>query len=310
MHHLLGQFCALLTAILWGYALVLFKLGGERIQPIALNLYKNAVGLVLLAATLGLLLATGLDSLEPVRQRSLAELGLLVASGFIGIALADTIFFYSLNLIGVGLFSIVDCTYCPFAILFSWLLLGERLNSFHYLGAVLIVLGVLTASPHTIPVERTRRQIIGGMLLGAVSVGLMALGIVMIKPVLEQMPIIWATTLRLAAGSVFLAAFALRSRDWRRHWIAFRPTRSWKHVLPASVLGTYLCLILWIAGFKYTYASVAAVLNQTSVVFASVLAAVILKERFGARQIAALVTALTGVVIVTFSEKLRELTGF
>jgi hypothetical protein len=44
-NHPLGQACALLTAIVWGYALVLFKLSGEHIPPLALNLFKSAVGL-------------------------------------------------------------------------------------------------------------------------------------------------------------------------------------------------------------------------------------------------------------------------
>jgi len=49
---------------------------------------------------------------------------------------------------------------------------------------------------------------------------------------------------------------------------------------------------------------VAALLNQTSVVFATVLAAMILKEHFGRRQAVALALAMTGVVVVTFGESL------
>lgn len=63
--------------------------------------------------------------------------------------------------------------------------------------------------------------------------------------------------------------------------------------------------MLWVAGFKYTYAAVAGVLNQTTVVFASVLAALFLKEQFGRRKIAALVLALIGVVMVTLSDWLH-----
>jgi drug/metabolite transporter (DMT)-like permease len=84
----------------------------------------------------------------------------------------------------------------------------------------------------------------------------------------------------------------------------FRPTHSWRYALPASILGTYLAMIFWVAGFKYTHASVAAVLNQTSVVFACVLAALFLKERFGPRQIAAIALALTGVVVITLGNSL------
>lgn len=300
MNHPLGQACALLTAIIWAYALVLFKRSGEEVPPVALNLYKNTVGLILLVATLAALIAVGADSLAPLRECPQGDIALLLLSGIIGIALADSLFFHALNLIGVGLISVVDCFYAPAAILFSWLLLAERLTVFHYVGAALVVAGVFTTSRHTRPAHRTHGQIIAGMLLAISAVAMMAFGIVIAKPVLEEMPVLWATALRMAAGLFFLALFALLGRGWQRHWGVFRPSRIWRSALPASVLGTYVCMILWVAGFKYTYASVAALLNQTSVVFATVLAALVLKERFGARQVAALLLALTGVVVVTF----------
>jgi drug/metabolite transporter (DMT)-like permease len=299
-NHPLGQTCALLTAVLWAYAVVLFKRSGEDIAPIALNLYKNAVGLLLLAGTLGVFLLAGVDSLAALRERPPGDIALLLLSGILGIALADSLFFHALNLVGVGLISIADCAYAPLAILFSWLLLGEQLTVFHYVGAALVVVGVFISSRHARPGSRTRGQIIAGMLLAVLAVATMAFGIVIAKPVLEETPVLWATTLRLAAGLLFLVLFALLGADWRRHWTVFRPCRAWRTALPASVLGTYVCLLLWVAGFKYTYASVAALLNQTSVVFAPGLAALILKERFGRRQAAALALATTGVVVVTF----------
>jgi drug/metabolite transporter (DMT)-like permease len=60
----------------------------------------------------------------------------------------------------------------------------------------------------------------------------------------------------------------------------------------------YFALLFWIAGFKYTYASLAAILNQTSVIFALILASVFLKERFTRRKLAAVVLAFAGVAII------------
>jgi drug/metabolite transporter (DMT)-like permease len=304
MHHLLGQVYALLAAITWAYALVLFKQSTVHIAPIALNLFKNSVGLTLLAVTLVVMVFLGQESLDTLRQCPVGDLCILMLSGIIGITLADTIFFYALNLIGVGLISIVDCAYAPSAILFSWLLLSERLALWHYVGGALIVTGVFIASRHEPPANRTRRQIIAGMFLAALAVVLMAFGIVIAKPILNDFPVIWATILRLTAGSVLLALFALLGPGRNARWSVFRPSAGWRRALPASALGTYLCMVFWVAGFKYTYASIAAVLNQTSVIFASILAAVLLKEPFGPRNVGAVALALVGVVIVTFSDAL------
>lgn len=299
---LIGQTCALLTAILWGYAVVLFKRTGETIPPLGLNLFKNAVGLLLLVATLAGLIATGHDQLDLWHVLHYDEICLLLLSGVVGIALADTIFFHALNMIGVGLISVVDCAYSPAVIVCAWLFLQESLALPHYIGAGLILVGVLIAFRHKVPANRTRAQITAGMLLALLAVVMMAIGIVLAKPVLEECSLIWSATIRMTGGTVVLALLALLGRGWRRYWTVFRPAPVWRVALPASVLGTYVCMVLWVAGFKYTSAAIAGLLNQTSVVFASVLAALILKEEFGPRKVAALVLAVIGVLVVTLPD--------
>lgn len=308
-HHLFGQVCSLLCALAWAFAMVLFKHSGQHIAPLPLNLFKNAVGLALLGATLAGLALVGQDQTQLVLAGGIKALGILVLSGVLGIALADTLFFHALNRIGVGLISIADCTYAPFAVLFAWLLLGERLHAFHYAGGGLIVVGILIAARHDPPPGRTRGQLILGLLLAPLAVALMAFGIVLAKPVLEGFPIVWATIIRLLSGTAVLALAASFGRGRQTHWQVFRVSPSWRAALPAAVLGTYVSLLLWIAGFKYTYASIAAVLNQTSIVFAIVLASVLLKEPFGLRKLVAVVLASVGVAVVTFGEKLWAVCG-
>lgn len=304
-HVYLGNFYALMAALTWACALVLFKRSTERVPPLALNLFKNTIGLALLSLTL--LVQVWLGVLPPrlLWDQHLGDLCLLALSGVIGLALADTLFFHGLRLIGVGLMAVVDCTYTPYAILFSWLLLGEQLDWMSYLGVALIVSGVFVASQHKVPVDRTRMQIALGMALSSLAIGLMAFGIVMAKPVLEspEMSFVAATTLRLLAGTFVLALMGLLGRNWHENWRVFKPCPVWRPAVPASFFGAYLSIMFWVAGFKYTHASVAAVLNQTSVIFAAVLAAVFLKEPFGWQKVVALVLAVVGVLIVTLAGK-------
>src|SRR4030042_2757080 len=116
---LLGQAYALVSAVTWAFALILLKRSTECATPMALNLCKNAVGLVLLVSTLIVQPAWdpgGAGWLPDVSRR---EIGILVLSGVIGIAIADTLFFKALHLIGVGLASIADCCYTPAVFLCS-----------------------------------------------------------------------------------------------------------------------------------------------------------------------------------------------
>jgi len=304
-NHVFGEVLALLTSVTWAFALVLFKLSGERIAPLALNLYKNVVSLALLGVTLAVSIAAGHDNFGVFHAYPRGDVCLLLLSGVIGIAVSDTIFFHALNRIGVGLAAIVDCCYSPLMVLFAWLLLGERLTPWHYVGAGLIVAAVFSATRHDVPPGCTPRQVVIGSLLAVLAIALMVFGIVIVKPILEDFPFLWATGLRLVGGTVFLALLALRGRNWRGCWSVFRPAASWRYALPGSVLGGYVCLMLWMGGLKYTYASVVGILSQTSVVFQAILAAVVLKEAFGRRRIAALVLALAGVGIVTLSGPLQ-----
>ncbi len=293
----IGQINALLAAFTWAFALIFFKLTEGHYHPLAMNLFKNILGVLLLLVTIPLFGETWAE----LREHPVEEAYILLISGFLGIALADTVFFYSLNMIGVSLFAIVDCTYSPIVLLVSWMMISETLALPHYVGGALILSAVFISTRHPPPAGRTRRQIVVGMLLGVFSISLMAVGIVMAKPVLAvaNYPLMWAVAIRMSAGTVSLAAMILASPKRREMLQVFRPSKLWWYLIPGSFLGAYLSMIFWVAGFKYTGASVAAVLNQTSMIFAIILAVLILKEKMTGRKLAAVLLAAAGVVTIT-----------
>ncbi len=133
-----GEICALAAALTWATALVLFKRSGERVPPLPLNLFKNVTALILLVVTLALM-GEGMDEL---RKFAVSDMVILSLSGFLGIAVADTTFFYALNLIGVGLVTIAECLYSPLIILFSILILFESLTVAQIIGKVIILAAV------------------------------------------------------------------------------------------------------------------------------------------------------------------------
>ncbi len=292
----IGETCALAAALSWAIALVLFKRSGERMSPVALSLFKNIVALLLLVLTL-VVTWDGVTALEPFEA---VDIWILLLSGVLGIALADTVFFYSLERIGVGIIAIVDCLYSPLIILFSFLILSEELSLLDYVGTALILVAVFISSRHTPPPGCTRAQIVAGVLLCALAMALMGIGIVIATPVLRlPFPLMWATTLRLIAGTAALALLTLLSSKRKAYYAALRPGPVWKYCLPASVLGSYLAMIFWVAGFTYTAkAGVAAILNQTTTIFAIILATLILKESFTRRKLLAVTLAMSGVVLV------------
>lgn len=290
-----GEFYAASCATLWAVAVILFRIIGQQTPPVVLNLFKNTVGLVLLTVSM---LVVGAPFFP--EDQGYHSWVILLLSGAIGIAVADSLFFACLNRLGAGGSAIVDCLYSPFVILCAFFYLGESLKPALVLAALLVVGAILigTWNPQQKSTTTERRQTHIGILMGAASMLTMAIGIVMAKPILEEANTWWATEVRLL-GAMPLLVLQGAGKRYRRQVVAtFTPGSHWKMLLPTSVIATYFALLLWIMGFKYAQAGTASVLNQTSNIMVLILATVVLKEALTWRRGVAIVMGFAGAVIV------------
>ncbi len=289
----MGDIYALITALIWAGAVILFRRSGEWVPPFTLNFFRVTVASTLLVLTLA---ATG----EPLWGRApLEDYLLLFLSGIIAIAISDTLFHRSLNMVGAGVSAIIDCLYSPFTVLAAFMLLGERLGLWQLAGMGLVLAGVLTTARHIHLPEVSTRQLGWGVVWGVLAMATLALGIVIAKPVLNHSSVLWATTVRQIGCLAVMLPAALISRRRSDIFAAFRPSRSWRWSLPGAVLGSYVALIFWIAGMKYTQVGVASILNQSSTIYVLILASIFLHEPFTQRKLAASLLAMAGIALVT-----------
>jgi drug/metabolite transporter (DMT)-like permease len=289
-----GELAALGSATVWAVAVILLRRSGESTTPFSLNLFRVGVSSALL---LGVLVMTG-EPLLPDRPAS--DYIWLIVSGIVGIAVSDTFFQMGLNRVGAGINAIVDCLYSPFVVVFAFMLLNERLSPLQLAGMVVVIAGVMMTSRAIPPAGATRRDLLVGIAWGVAAMATLAISVVWAKPVLVGGSLLWATTFRQIATFAFMAPVALVHPNRREFWSVFRPRADWRFMLPATVLGSFVALLLWLAGMKYTEAGSAAIINQTSTVFILVLASVFLKEPFTARRWAAAGLAIGGILMVTF----------
>lgn len=290
----MGEIYALITAVIWGAAVILLKRSGEKISPFALNLFRVVVSFVLLAGTLA---ATGGLFWDGATW---SDYLILFASGIIAIAISDTLFHYSLNMVGAGISAIVDCLYSPFTVILAFLLLDERLTVTQLAGMLMVLGGVLAVARTEKTSRIPPRDLLWGVILGVLSMFLLALGIVIAKPVLNRAPVLWATTVRQMGCLLVMLPGAFFSRKRREILSVFIPSSGWKMAVPGAVLGSYFSLLFWIAGMKYAQVGVAAILNQSSTIYVLLFAAIFLKEPLTTRKVSALVLALAGIMLVTF----------
>ena len=200
---------------------------------------------------------------------------------------------------GAGLSAIVDSLYSPFTITLSIIFLQERMGPLQLLGALLIVSAVLMVSEEGKRGYLSRANLLMGIGWGVLSMALMAVGIVMIKPLLNRSPLLWVIEWRLMGGCLLLGIILLFHPNRQKILHSLFPMPGWRFVLPGSFLGAYVSLVVWMGGMKYTQASVASALNQTSNVFIFILGLLFLRERANPLKVAAVFLAFLGVGAVS-----------
>jgi drug/metabolite transporter (DMT)-like permease len=191
----------------------------------------------------------------------------------------------------------VDCLYLPFIILMSALFLNESIGFKGILGAILVVAAIGADSCSGFTVKVSRQDFFVGLIFGVMAVVLIAGSIVMVKPLLDQTHVLWVSYVRLLAGVAGLFVIALIHSDRREILGALWPSSSWKVALPASIVGNYLAMLAWLAGFKFTLVSLAAILNQLATIFTFILAAIFLKEPVTPTRLLAIVLAVAGALL-------------
>lgn len=289
----LGEFYSLACALAWAIAVILFKKSGESLAPLPLNLFKNVLGLALMLLTALAVSGAAWPDIPP------EAVLLALFSGFLGIGAGDTFYFRALNAIGASRMAVAQTLYSPFVIVLSSLFLAERLGLLQFAGVALVLGGILMVTYEPRAANVDLRLIRRGVIEGGLSVLLMAVGVVIAKPLLERYDFFWIVALRIVGGVMGLLLFvAWHQRDLAGVWRAFRGVRHWPAVIAGSVIGTYLSMMLWLAGYKYTQASIAAVLNEMAAVFILALAALFLHDRLAPRQLAGSAVAVGGVLLV------------
>src|SRR4030095_12876991 len=228
------------------------------------------------------------------------DLIVILISGAIGIGISDTFYFMALSRLGArrtapSRTALVDCLYSPFVILFSVIMLSEKLTPLAVGGGLLILGSVLVSSQRSFGQSLPRRQLLLGCLFGALAMATVAFAVVLVKPVLPGYPLAWVAAVRMAGGILF----GLLNK--KSVYAAFRPQPGWKWMFCGTFVGSYLSLMSWLAGFKYSRAGVAALLNQTSTVLIVLLAALFLQEPLTKVKIVAVGMAFAGAAMVLYS---------
>ena len=262
---MLYEFAALGAALCWTFAALLAGDLSKQLGGITFNRLRNVGVFFVLLVLVSL---TGLW--ESFRT---ADLGVILLSGFIGIAIGDSFLFSAMKRLGPRRAQILYACNAPISVALGIFLLGESLNFKGLLGVILVFSGVLAAIMWGRPKVKEkvlhRWESTEGKLLIGVVFGLMAalgqsVGALLIKPVLDSgaNPMM-VSTLRVGVSALFLTImFHVRNIEYATAvTIRHRVLSALNGVL---AIGVGMSLLLY--AFSIGDIGVASILSSTQAV--------------------------------------------
>ena len=137
-----GEIFALMAALFWSIAVVIFRSLSKSISPFLINALKNTIALICFIILLSILKI-------PFWNNSFtnAEYMKFIISGFLGMGVADAVFIYALSKIGANRIAILNC-FEPVVIYFLTLffLSGNWLTGIETLGFIIVIISILIIS--------------------------------------------------------------------------------------------------------------------------------------------------------------------
>ena len=290
----IGEFAALLTAIFWTVTSLAFEAASHKIGSIAVNIIRLIIGFAFLSVFN--LIRRGL--VLPV-DASIENWIWLSLSGLVGFVFGDLFLFKSYTMIGSRFSMLIMTLVPPITAFFSFLILGERLTLFHYLGMTLTFSGIAMAifsrsgKGEKLSLKLTPKGILYAF-SGAVG---QALGLVLSKFGMKDYDPFAATQIRIIAG---IFGYTLLVTILARWGIVRNATHNKSGMILTSLgafFGPFLGVSFSLIAIKYTEAGIASTIMALVPVFIILPAVVLFKQKVTLPEILGAIVSVAGVAL-------------
>lgn len=294
---LLGNVSCLVAACCWAVAVTFFRRPIALFGAQAVNLGKNSIAALLLGLTA---LFTG--QLGSLLGASPTAVGLIAASGLVGMTLGDTALFVAVAHLGAHRALLLQTLAPVFAALLAFLLRGELLSTQQLAGAAVVLLGIIVVVSQRKPKDergaaKTSSLDIVGLLAGLLAAFGQGAGVVLAKEAMDEIPFLAAGTVRLTTAAFGLIVVMLLLRNGRGI-TALCNVAALKKIAGPAFLGTYVAILLMMLGISLAPASLAAVLLATSPIFSLFVDAKVEKTPISLWGVVGTLLAVAGVGLI------------
>jgi drug/metabolite transporter (DMT)-like permease len=289
-----GEWAALFTAVFWTVSALAFESASRRIGSLVVNILRLIIGFIFL--TIFSIIYKGIViPLDASRENWFW----LTLSGLVGFVFGDFFLFKSYTIIGSRFSMLIMTLVPPITALFSWVILGERLTMFHYLGMTLTFLGIsLAIFNRNGKGEKLSLKLAPSGILYAFggAVG-QALGLVLSKFGLKDYDPFSATQIRVIAGIAGFSILITIIQRWNNVKVALSDKVSMKSLSLGAFFGPFLGVSFSLIAVKYTEAGIASTIMALVPVFIIVPAVLLYKEKVTLPEIAGAIISVIGVAL-------------
>ncbi|RUO31668.1 EamA family transporter [Aliidiomarina sedimenti] len=293
---LIGQLAALLAALFWALATLLYNRSSLHLSAAQLNLVKGLVACPLLLGSLYLFgLGFELDLRSPA-------LWWLLLSGVIGITIGDTCYFSALRRLGPAHTILLEYLAPPFAAVLAWMFLRERLSLLEIIAALTVIAGVIFVlsekrMQHDQMPARLSRS---GLAFAVTAAWCQAVGLVMAFHALQAFEInaLQAALVRLGGGTLALTIGLLLVAPGIL--TSTRQALAKTRLLPLMVaifFGTFMAIGLQQVAIAYVTPGIAQTLLATAPLF-MIAINVLLGKTLSLRALLGTLLALAGIALL------------
>ncbi|MBR3615518.1 MAG: DMT family transporter [Bacteroidaceae bacterium] len=283
----LGYIAAIASAASWAFATVMFDRIGKSINYAGITFLKGVFSIVMMVC---LVIWSG-----GLTECNFADFLVLALSGIIGIAVGDTLFFRSLQDLGAKMQVLFFMLGQIVTMLLSFLLLGDVLSITEYLGALVLLSGVIVVIWGK---QEDRPNKTRGIIGGLISMLCFSISSIMVKIAIGDIDIVTATFYRMVFGTASIMFVGLTSNKLIS-WV--RPLRDIR-LLMMFILNVF---VLTVGGFmlstlaiKNISVSIASVLSTTEPIFVLLFAFLINKEKAKPKEILGAAVTICGLLIM------------
>lgn len=288
-----GILSALLSACSWAFGTITFERIGKAVPFVGITFLKGVFSILLMIV---LILFTG-----GLYNIGWWEFSFLSLSGIIGIAIGDSLFFKSLQDLGAKVQVIFFLLGQVLTMVLSLLFLGEILTVEQYIGASILLGGVVVTTWGTQTNHPNKSR---GIILGLLSMLCFSISAIMVKAAIADVPVITATFYRMLFGTIFTLGYGVASKNFKSWVTPLRDKKLCGLFILNVVVITYGGFLLSMAAIKFISVSLASVLSATEPLFVLLLAFIINKDRATKRELIGAAITLIGLFLIINSERL------